>query len=85
MYLERIEELEALLEEIGSEAEHGVTLINELHFGSYIKDFCIESFGDVDFKKWPFYCIDWEHACAETRHDYLTIVFDGTTFYYRSS
>lgn len=83
MHSERIEVLETLLKEIGSEAEDGVTLINELHFGNYIKEFCIESFGDVDFKKWPFYCIDWKHACDEARHDYVTIDLDGTTFYYR--
>lgn len=66
-----------------SYAEDGVTLINSDYFTEYAED-CFRDTQDteVDTSKWPFNCIDWEEAAKELQHDFSSIDFDGSTFYY---
>ena len=33
---------------------------------------------------WPFNCIDWEKAAEELQQDYMSIDFDGVTYWMRS-
>jgi hypothetical protein len=73
--------LEELLSDVGDEAKNGVTLINRLYFAKYIKNLCEET-NDVDFKQFPFNCIDWGKASDMAEIDYTTVEFDGYTFYH---
>lgn len=34
--------------------------------------------------RWPYTCIDWEHAAKELRYDYSAADFDGVTYWIRS-
>lgn len=75
-------ELEALLDEIGGEAEYGVTLIAEDYFTTYAQELADDLY-DIRDAKWPFNHIDWEAAADDLHHDYSCIEFRGYTFYYR--
>ena len=33
--------------------------------------------------QWPLYCIDWEYAARELKHDYTSVDFDGVTYWVR--
>lgn len=90
--LEEYEELltlRALVEEIdncaGDSARDGVTLIRDSHFERYAMELADEVCelppGGL---RWPYTCIDWEHAARELQHDYSTVEFNGVTYWVRS-
>jgi len=80
---QRVEILEALLDEIGSESSHGVTLIREDCFEEYARELADELGLIPDDVQWPFTCIDWERAADELRQDYSEVTFDGDEWLYR--
>ena len=57
-----------------------VTLINENHFESFIREQVYEDHEDLN--AWPFKHIDWEQAAEEIASDYHTLDVEGNTFYY---
>jgi hypothetical protein len=86
---DQIAELNALqaLAEQGEDCgdwKHGETLIRETYFQEWAQDFA-EDIGAVERDvKWPYTCIDWEHAARELKYDYTTIDFDGVDYLIRS-
>lgn len=75
----RIDELE---NEIGSEFEDGVQLIEEADFEDYCADL-LEDLGYIsrDFPSWIE--IDWGATASNIRLDYSEVEFDGITYLYR--
>lgn len=83
--------LSELLEELrgngGDEQWRGdwypLLLVRDSHF----RDFAQQEAEDLDLVKsdarWPYTCIDWEEAAEELKQDYLTVEFDGITYWYR--
>lgn len=78
-----LKELREMADEI-PEWRHGKTLIPEDEWVDYCQQFA-EDIGAVeDFSKWPCSCIDWKEAASELAHDYSTIDYQGTAYYYRA-
>lgn len=80
--LEVIEEIDKLEDEIGSEFEYGVTLIEEDEFEDYCQEL-LEDAGYIskDFPSWII--IDWDATCDNMREDYSELTFGGTSYLYR--
>jgi len=77
--------IQALLDTVGDEAQHGVTLIPDYLFTDYARELAEDIYGrELGQAVWPFTCIDWDHAASELMHDYSVVDFDGTTYHYRS-
>lgn len=67
--------LEALAEE---------TLIHEDDWLDYVRELA-EDIGAIDRKAtWPLNHIDWAAAAEELKADYMTVDFDGVTYYMRA-
>ncbi len=69
----------------GSEWEYGVTLIRETYFADYAEEFA-KDVSDIPveaFDAWPMNCIDWEQAASELQMNYVSLDFDGVTYYAR--
>lgn len=88
---EELDSLETLLQKLegggGDEQWEGnwypATLIHEDYFTQYAQELA-EDCGMVGKNdKWPYTCIDWDAAAEELKHDYSTVEFDGSTYYYR--
>lgn len=81
------EELTALTEavdEIGSEASFGTTLIRDSYFTQYAQEFA-EDIGAVnDDASWPNNYIDWDRAAHDLKMDYSIISINGTDWWYRA-
>lgn len=60
-----------------------VTLIRD----SYFKEYAMELADDIgaipNDAAWPCTCIDWDQAARELQCDYLSVEFDGVTYWYR--
>lgn len=60
-----------------------VTLIADNYFEQYARDLA-EDIGLTDKPSgWPYYCIDWEYAARELKHDYSATTIDNVTYWYR--
>jgi antirestriction protein len=60
------------------------TMIAERDFVEYAQELA-EDIGAVPADlTWPMYCIDWERAARELRHDYTSVTFDGDDYLIRS-
>lgn len=80
--VKRMAEIERVIEEIGDEASYGVVLIPEDDFVEYAQELA-EEIGAVDESaRWPARHIDWKAAADELRHDYSSVTFDGTDYFY---
>ena len=80
---DELAEAKDLIDEIGKEAECGVTLIHEADFEDYARELA-EDIGAIGRSlEWPAYCIDWEWAARELKMDYSEIEYKGETYYYR--
>lgn len=81
--LEHIEEIDKIEEEIGSEFEYGVTLVNEDYWEEYVKEEC-EDCGYIskDFPTWIE--IDWKATSENMKDDYIEVEYQGETYYARS-
>lgn len=63
--------------------QYGETLIRDSHFKEYAQELA-EDCGMLDKEdKWPYTCIDWDHAARELRYDYFSVDFDGVTYWVR--
>lgn len=82
---EELKILQELIDDIGSGAGDGVTLINEDHFTEYAESYA-NDIGAIDSQTavWPANYIDWEQAADELRIDFSDVDYDGETFYYRN-
>jgi hypothetical protein len=82
---EELAKLRALAEE-GSDTfsdwRYGVTLVHEDYFEEYAQEYFTET-DDSKLTVWPYTCIDWEQAASELQQDYLSIEFDGQTYWAR--
>ena len=65
-----------------SDWEFGETLIADSHFREFARELA-EDCGMVPGQDWPLYCIDWDRAADELKHDYLPVRFAGRLFWVR--
>ncbi len=80
--LESLERLCKECELYAEDWEHGVTLIRDSHFSSYIKEL-IEECGDLP-KKLPWaIVINWDATVDNYRSDYTPVDFGGVTYWVR--
>lgn len=71
------------LEEIGSEATDGVTLIRDDYFEDYAQQYA-EDMGAIGRDvSWPATHIDWEAAANDLQTDYTSVEIDRDTYWYR--
>ena len=76
--------LRALAEEGESLADwkHGEALIRETYFEDYARDLH-EDINGSGATGWPYDYIDWERAAGALLTDYMSLDFDGVTYYAR--
>ena len=78
--------LKALDEEASGYAEdwqHGATLIRDSYFETYAREMADDIGAINDEDEWPCTCIDWERAARELQRDYMSVEFDGVTYWVR--
>lgn len=80
---DELTELRDVVEQLGSEAEYGMTLIREDYFEEYAEEYAVDIGAIPNDFQWPLYCIDWGQAARELKHDYTAVEFEGETYYYR--
>ena len=68
------------------DAHYGETMIRENHFEEYAQELADEvgAIPEGGAGQWPFYCINWEHAADELRHDYTTVRYQGEDYLVRA-
>lgn len=78
-----ITDIEKLEDEVGSEFEYGVTLIEEDEFEDYCRDL-VEECGYIskDFPSWIE--VDWSRTADNMRVDYSEVEYQGETYLFRS-
>jgi hypothetical protein len=74
-----------LRDEIGSEFDHGETMIPTHEFEQYAEEFAKDIGAISDDDQWPLGCIDWKEAAEQLAADYVEVEWDGTDYYVRSS
>lgn len=83
--------LEGLLDDLrgngGDEQWNGdwypLTLIRDSYFREYAMELA-EDIGAINADAtWPNNCIDWDKAARQLQMDYITVEFDGMTYWYR--
>ena len=62
---------------------YGETLIRDSYFTEYAQQLA-DDIGAIKDDSWPCNCIDWEQAASELQGDYMSVEFDGTTYWMRS-
>jgi hypothetical protein len=78
------DEREAEYQSLKALARHGETLIRGTYFTEYAEDLA-DDIGAIDRKAgWPCNCIDWEKAADELKADYMSVEFDGETYWMRA-
>ena len=81
--LELINDIDRLEEEVGSEWEYGVTLIEEDEFEEYCEELCTDiGYISKDFPSWIE--IDWEATASNMRQDYSEVDYQGRTYLFRA-
>ena len=80
--LQEIEAINSIENELGSEFEYGVTLVDVDDWEEYVKEF-LEDIGYIpkDFPSWIE--IDWEATANNVKQDYSEIEYQGTIYLYR--
>ncbi len=76
--------LRRILEEAPGADVDGAYFVNDAHFAAWATEEWESDTGEAA-SDWPYRHIDWDEAADELRTDYTTFVFDGVTFYTRSS
>ena len=82
--LKKIEEIDDVENELGSEFEYGVTLVDVDDFEDYCEEL-MEEFGYIN-KDTPQLIknnIDYKGIAEDMQQDYSEVVFRGTTYLYR--
>jgi antirestriction protein len=64
-------------------AQEDPYLIEETGLEEYAQELA-EEIGDITRDRWPFYCIDWEWAARDLRHDYTSVTVGGTDYLFRA-
>lgn len=65
--------------------EDGAALIRDSHFADHAeREFVETADHNVDMSRWPYSCIDWEKAAEELQQDYMSVEFDGVTYWMRA-
>jgi antirestriction protein len=77
--ISRFGELEQLFDDLGEGARYEMA-IPETEFEDYAQELA-EDTGAIDREmSWPNYCIDWEYAARELKHDYTPFEFEGVDY-----
>lgn len=80
--LKEIEEIDNIENELGSEFDYGVTLVNEDYWEDYVKDLLIDcGYISKDFPSWIE--IDWDATANNVKQDYTEVEYQGETYYGR--
>jgi antirestriction protein len=79
-----ITDIEKLEDEVGSEFDYGVTLIDEDDFEEYCEEL-VSDIGDLprDLPSYISNNIDWSGVADDLRVDYSAVNFRGTTYLFR--
>ena len=85
---ETLAALKALEEEASASSDwtYGETLIRDSYFQTYAEELA-DDIGAIDPNlsgRWPYTCIDWEQAARELQMDYMSVDFDGVTYWIRA-
>ena len=80
--LEKIEEINSLEREVGSEFEYGVTLIPLEDFTDYVKEMLVDC-GDLPSNIPSYISIDWEDTADNIKVDYSEVEYLGTDYLFR--
>ena len=77
--LKEIEEIDDVENELGSEFEYGVTLVDVDDFEDFVKE-DLEDCGYIskDFPTWVE--IDWEATANNVRQDYIKVDYQGNSY-----
>jgi hypothetical protein len=81
--INHIEEIDSIEDEIGSDFDYGITLIDENDMEEYVKDL-LEDLGYIpkDFPSWIE--IDWSSTADNVKQDYSEVTYQGTEYLYRN-
>ncbi len=79
-----LEILKEIIDEVGTEATFGVTLIHESYFEAFAEGFASDIGAINSDQNWPMNCIDWKEAADELKMGYSEVDYDGETFYFQS-
>ena len=79
--INHIEEIDSIEDEIGSDFDYGITLIDKNDMEEYVKDL-IEDLGYIpkDFPSWIE--IDWTSTIYNVMQDYSEVTYQGTEYFY---
>lgn len=77
---EAYQDARSLLDELPSEAVHGIPLYHHDTFEALAIERACDLGLDID--QWPLRCIEWAQAAEELRDDYTHIEIDGEDYYY---
>ena len=81
--LKEIEEIDTIENELGSEFDYGVALVDVDDFEEYVEDL-LDELGYIpkDFPSWIE--IDWEATANNVRQDYTEVEYQGKSYLGRS-
>ena len=74
-----VETLRRVVDEVGSEWVHGVTLIAEDYFVEYAKDL-LDDIGEIPRNLPSYIVIDWKQTADNLRVDYAEVEIEGFTY-----
>lgn len=83
---EELEKLQALADEASGADDwsYGATLIRDSYFTEYVQELC-KDIGDLPAEL-PWYIeahIDWDGVATDIAQDYISVDFDGVTYWVR--
>ena len=81
--LETLKKLAEEAEGYAADWQHGETLIRDSHFKEYAQQLAEDCGMMPEGNRWPLYCIDWEWAARELKHDYTSVDFGGVEYWIR--
>lgn len=64
--------------------QYGGTLIRDSYFEEYAQELATDIGAISGKENWPLTCIDWERAARELQQDYMSVNFDGVTYWIRA-
>jgi len=78
--------LQALADEASGSPDwtYGEALIRDSYFKRYAQELADDIGAVPDNLSWPCMCIDWEQAARELQMDYMSVDFDGITYWIRA-
>lgn len=83
--VEELRALKALADDASSSPDwsYGEGLIKDSYFETYAEQLA-DDIGAIDRNaNWPINCIDWEKAAEQLKQDYMSVEFDGETYWIR--